>query len=524
VKEKVAHYRERVSLYWNQLSKTKRMLFGATLGFFLVAIVLLVLIFSRTEYELVFQDLDAADAAAITKSLDSSGIPYQLGGGGSTISVPAADASKVRISVGSEGLVKNGSIGFDAFGQGSSAFGRTDNEFNVMYRNALNGEIQRMLNSMQGIQKSNVLITLPEEQVFINPNGQEPSWASIVLTFQPAYRPSQEAIDGYYNLVKTAVPNLDIENITISSQEGELFPSSKLVGAGGSSQPYDARFQIERKFKDEVRRNIREFLGRFYGSDSVVISVATTLNFDQKSSKQMLVQPLEDNDNRGIVISESETSRSSTGQDNANGGVVGTGETDVPGYQGTDGTSTNSEENSRTTNYDVSRVTNEIVSGPFVVKDLSVSVGIETNELTDAQRQDITNYLTQLVRAQLSDSGQNIQDDALMARKVSVFAQPFAGSAEAAASAGLSWPWMAGIGVGALLLGAGAVYLINRRRQAARDQMEEEYLEQQPVMEYPTIDLDIETNESQARKQLEQLVKNKPEEFVNLLRTWLVDE
>ncbi|MBJ6363375.1 flagellar basal-body MS-ring/collar protein FliF [Paenibacillus sp. GCM10012307] len=520
--EKVTQYRDRITQYWKQLSRTRRMLFGATFGFFIISIVLLVLIFSRTEYELVFQDLDAADAASITQYLESNKIEYKLGSGGTTISVPAASAAKVRVDIGSQGLVQNGSIGFDAFGQGSSAFGRTDNEFNVMYRNALNGEIQRMLNSMQGIQKSNVLINLPEESVFINANGKEPSSASVVLTFKPGYRPTQEAIDGYYNLVKTAIPNLAIEDITISSQQSELFASSKLTGNGMVAQPVDTQFQIERKFKEEVRKSIKEFLGRFYGADKVVISVAATLNFDQKNSTQTLVQPLENNDNRGIIISETESSRSSTGADAPAGGVVGTGETDVPGYQGTDGRTSSSDEASRTTNYDISRITNNIVSGPFVVKDLSVSVGIEAAQLTDEQRQEISNYLIPFVRAQLSDSGQNINDDVLMAKKVSIFAQSYVGSEETTAASGLSWPWLAGIGLAALLVGGGVVYLINRRRNQVN--FEEEELLEQPKVEYPTIDLDIETNESQVRKQLEQLAKRKPEEFVNLLRTWLVDE
>lgn len=52
--------------------------------------------FSRTEYELVFQDLDAADAASITQYLDSNKIEYKLGANGTTISVPAANAAKVR--------------------------------------------------------------------------------------------------------------------------------------------------------------------------------------------------------------------------------------------------------------------------------------------------------------------------------------------------------------------------------------------------------------------------------------------
>ena len=42
--------------------------------------------------------------------------------------------------------------------------------------------------------------------------------------------------------------------------------------------------------------------------------------------------------------------------------------------------------------------------------------------------------------------------------------------------------------------------------------------------ELPTIDIENVTNDNQVRKQLETLAKKRPEDFVNLLRTWLVDE
>ncbi|MMZ66941.1 hypothetical protein D1872_294760 [compost metagenome] len=42
--------------------------------------------------------------------------------------------------------------------------------------------------------------------------------------------------------------------------------------------------------------------------------------------------------------------------------------------------------------------------------------------------------------------------------------------------------------------------------------------------EFPSINLESVTNENQVRKQLETLAKKKPDEFVNLLRTWLADE
>ncbi|XEC97106.1 flagellar basal-body MS-ring/collar protein FliF [Paenibacillus tarimensis] len=525
--EKIAQYRERMTQYWIQLGKTQKILLISTIGVLLLTIIILTIIFSRTQFELAFRDLDTADAASIIQHLEANKIPYQLGPDGTTISVPSAVASKVRVDVGSQGLVKNGSIGFDIFGQGSSAFGRTDNEFNVMYRNALNGEIQSMINGLQGVQRSDVLINLPEESVFLNPNEKERASASVMITFKTGYRPTQAEIDGYFNLVKTAVPNLHVEDITITSQEAELFASSKIGGKGtGSSQPIQTQFEIQRKYESELRRNIQQFLGRIYGQERIVISVASTLNFDQKSSKQMLVQPLENNNNSGIIISEAETSRTATGGDGQIGGVTGTGETDVPGYQATDpqGTSS-SEETSRTVNYDVSRVTNEIVSGPFVVKDLTIGVGLEGQGLSPEVRSEIADYLTTLVRSQLADSGQDVNDDTLMSKKVSVFIQQFATNGSDTTISGLSMPWMLGLGAAALALIGGAVYIAVRRRKiSAQAEAENEDMLQPVKVEYPTIDLENLSNENQARKQLEQLAKRKPEEFVNLLRTWLVDE
>ncbi|MBD2845291.1 flagellar M-ring protein FliF [Paenibacillus sp. IB182496] len=537
MKEKFAQYRERGAQYWNQFGKTQKIVFIATIGILLLTAILLIMIFSRTEYELAFQDLNSADASAIIEHLEASGIPYKLGGAGTTISVPAADASRVKVDVGSQGLVQNGSIGFDAFGDSSSMFGRTDNEFDVMYRNALNGEIQGLLNSMQGVQRSNVIVNLPKESVFVNISEAERASASVVITFKPGFRPTQSEIDGYFNLVKTSVPNLGVEDITMTSQEGDLFASSEITGnSSGTSQGVEAQFQIQRKYESEIRRNIQQFLGSFYGSENVVISVASSLNFDQKSTQEMLVQPLADNNNNGIIISESETSSISSGSQGQVGGVAGTGETDVPGYQATDGaTSSSSEETSRTRNYEVSRITNEIVSGPFVVKDLSISVGIPltasaadvgtgTEGGSGSTEDQLTAWLTSLVRSQLADSGQNVNDAELMKQKVTVIAQPSVTSQPSVSVAGLSWPWAIGIGLGILALGGGAAYVVMRRRKQARLEEETELLETQAKVEYPTIDLDNMSNENQARKQLEQLAKKKPEEFVNLLRTWLVDE
>jgi flagellar M-ring protein FliF len=121
----------------------------------------------------------------------------------------------------------------------------------------------------------------------------------------------------------------------------------------------------------------------------------------------------------------------------------------------------------------------------------------------------------------LVESGQDVNNDALMGKKVSILAQTFTDGSGASSSSGLSTGWLVGIGLAALALIGGLGFMVVRRRR--QEAVQEEVVVPGKV-EYPTIDLDAVNNESQVRKQLETLAKRKPEEFVNLLRTWLVDE
>ncbi|MFD0587588.1 flagellar basal-body MS-ring/collar protein FliF [Paenibacillus sp. GCM10027627] len=521
--EKFAQYRERLTAFWGQMGKKQKIWLGASISGLLLTVILLTIVFTRTEYELAFQNLDATDTAAVMNYLEASGIPYELGGNGTSISVPSAVAAKVKVEAGSQGLVQNGSIGFEVFNSSSSKLGTTENEFNVIYQNAVNGEVQKLLNGLQGVESSKVLINSPEESVFLTPEDATKASAAIVMKFKPGYRPTQKAIDGYYNLVQATVSDLDIKDITISSPQGELV-SSEAGGIGtGNADVVELQFQIQNKYESELKKNIQQFLGPIVGSDNLVVSVSSSMNFDKKLTQENLVRPLENNNNNGILISEETNSTSSTGSSAAPGGVAGTGETDIPGYEASGQGNSNSESNSAIRNYEFDRINNNIESGPFVLKDLSISIGIEAEQLNDeASRASVMGYLTTLVRAQLADSGQNVNDDELINKKVSLIARNFAESPSASGASGISMPWAIGIGVAALALIGGLVFMLMRRRK--QPPIQEMEMASPSKVEYPTLDLDSANNESQARKNLETLAKRKPDEFVNLLRTWLVDE
>jgi len=533
VSETINQYREKAAQYWTQLSRTNKIIFISVVALTILTIVLLVIHFSRTEYALAYTDLSPQDAAAIKEYLESNGIPYRFSSDGTSVGVPAKMVTNVKIDVAAQDLIQNGSQGFGLFRNNISSFGMSDNEFQLLSVDARAGELQKLISSFEGVSKAQVLLTIPEESVFINSNEPEQSLASVVVTFKPGFRPDQAMIDGMYNLIRTGVKNLTLENIKVIDQYGNLLMPSELDGLGPSSTVIEQQLRIKRMIEADIQRTIANFLGKLYGHNKVAVSVVASLNFDQVNSHVRTFTPVDTENQTGIVRSQQITERSSVSESGQAGGVAGTGTTDVPNYPGagSGGGRSSTDEYTETINYEINEVTQSIVSSPYVVKDLTIFAGIEPpdpddpSSLPQEQVDEIKRTLGNIVSTSLANSGQVLTPEQIE-QKVSVIAQSFQGGAELEPAGGRDLAaWYYALGGAALALAAAGGYMIIRRRRQRELAMEEEAQElSQPVVEFPTLDIENMRNENQIRRQLENLARRKPEEFVNLLRTWLADE
>jgi flagellar M-ring protein FliF len=528
VNERLTRYRDIALQYWKQTSRTQKIIFvSSVLALFLV-FALTIFSFSRTEYSTAFTGLDSSDAAAISAYLNEQGIPYEFSTDGQSIGVPTTLATQVKIDVESQGLMKNGSLGYGIFKENLSSFGMTDNEFGVLKADAVAGEIQQLINGMNGVNKSKVVIYIPEESVFLSEDTERSS-ASALVTFKPGFRPEQSMIDTIYNLVAHSLPNIETENITISDQKGELLPSTKMSGGMDQASGIVAQqFMIRKQFENDVQRNVQNLLRSIFKADKVVVSVMSSLNFDKKNSVEQLVTPVNVEDQKGIEISIETIQESYSSEGGTTGGVPGTGEGDVPGYPSTDSTgTTESEKLSKKINYDVNRISNEIVSSPYQVKDLTINVAVEPPEkdniesLTQDTKDAIQQILKNIVSASLADSGKTYTEEEL-AKKVYVWGHSFDGVTVDEDSSIFSSGLFYGLGAIALAVVIVGTLSVFRRRKSEIE--EEELVNPIRMQEFPSMDFDTGNNDSQVKKQLESLAKKKPEEFVNLLRTWLVDE
>ena len=122
-------------------------------------------------------------------------------------------------------------IDYSFFSQ-NAGFGMTDNEFNVLKLASMQTELANLIKSVEGVKDAKVMITLPEEGVFLNQSSEAAS-ASIVLNTDPGYQFTETQILSLYNLVSKSIPNLSTEDIVITNQYFEYF-DLKQASTGGT--------------------------------------------------------------------------------------------------------------------------------------------------------------------------------------------------------------------------------------------------------------------------------------------------
>ncbi len=140
---------------------------------------------------ILFSDLESRDAAAVTGKLDGMAVKYDVKDGG-TILVPADQVTKLRMALAQDNLPAAG-VGYEIFDK-SDAFGTTAFVQNINHQRALEGELSRSMQTIEGIQAARVHLVIPEREVFSR-DDQSPS-ASVVLKTRSVLGREQVAGDG----------------------------------------------------------------------------------------------------------------------------------------------------------------------------------------------------------------------------------------------------------------------------------------------------------------------------------------
>lgn len=289
--------------FYRSLSGTSRigLLAGLVLLFLLTALALWWALTPR--YQLLFGNLREADAAEIAESLTEWKVPYDYTEDGAGIRVPGERVYDTRMKLVSAGVPSGGHVGFELFND--SDFGATEFAQRVNYQRALQGEVERTIAALPGVEMARVHLTIRRPGLFLG--EQEASKASVALTLAPGTQLDPQQVGGIRDLVASAVDGLAPESVVVLGPTGAL-----LAGAGGDDSVL-AFGERQSGYEQRVRERIQDLLRGAFGLDRFTVTVDARLNFDQVREVNERLLPHAGN-SHGLLVRK-QTTRPSTGAD-----------------------------------------------------------------------------------------------------------------------------------------------------------------------------------------------------------------
>jgi len=328
-------------------------------------LVALIMFMGKEPSELLYSNLDLKEASEVTQALSQAGIKYETKGDGSTIMVPRDKVASARLMVAGKGLVSSGSIGYEIF-DGGNALGQTDFVQQLNRQRALQGELERTIKAMQGVNSVRVHLVLPKRQLF-EEDAEQPSAAVTIGV--GAREPSSEMVRAIQNLVSSSVPNLKAEKVAVIDQHGKTLsaPSDESL-AGKEAQ--DRKTEVEQR----IAKTVKDMIEGVLGPGKARVNVTAELDLNRVTTQEERFDP------DGQVV-RSESTNESSSQENKNEDNAGaTATANVPGQAAANGfqqLGSRAGANESVTNYEISKSVKTTVQEPGTIKKVAVAVAID---------------------------------------------------------------------------------------------------------------------------------------------------
>jgi flagellar M-ring protein FliF len=259
---------EQAKQFWASRSSSQKgfLLAGAA------ATVLLIALFARLidtpDFKPLYTGLEPADAQALTAQLDAQGIAHEASADGKSISVPADKLDAARLQTATQGAPHSGRMGFELFDKMS--WGQTEFDEKVTYQRALEGELEKTIQTLGDVESARVHLVMPTDSVFMD--HERGAKASVILKLRHSGL-SKDAVVAISRLVSGAVDELKPEDVSIVDAD-----SSRSLGlAHGAQEEGEAT-------ETNLTQRLISTLEPIVGQDKIRASV--NVSYDQGTTEE----------------------------------------------------------------------------------------------------------------------------------------------------------------------------------------------------------------------------------------------
>jgi len=264
----VGQVMDRAKLFWAGLRPQQKVFLGVGLGLTLAVAAFFVRMIVTPDNKTLMTGLEPADVQTISAQLAAKKIPYVVNPDGTSISVPKDQLDAARLEVASHDSTHSGRIGYEIFDKAS--WGQTEFDEKVNYQRALEGELERTIQTISNVKSARVHLVMASDSVFLD--KERGAKASVTLRLKRGSL-SREELSSISRLVAGAVDELKPTDVVIIDAD-----SNETLGQ--NSNPADGGDGVDQ----ELTRRLMATLAPVVGADRVHATV--NVEYETGSSEE----------------------------------------------------------------------------------------------------------------------------------------------------------------------------------------------------------------------------------------------
>jgi flagellar M-ring protein FliF len=371
----------------------------------------------QPDYRVLFSNYSDKDGGAIVAALEKNNVPYKFSDSGSAILVPAAQVHQARLRLAADGLPKGGNIGFEILE--NQKFGVSQFIEQVNFQRALEGELERSIQSIAAVEVARIHLAIPKASVFVR-DQQKPT-ASVLLNLRAGRSMDAQQVSAVVHLVASSVPNLPAANITVVDQNGNLLSDTAKKMGANNLDPTQLKYIDD--IQQSIVKRVESIITPIVGAKNVRAEASAEIDF---STLEQAAESYKPNKEPNDATIRSLQNNESTTNEASNGGVPGAlsnqppapatapivTPTPAPAVAGAAGAAATapaepapplSTQKNSTTNYEVDKTVRYVQQGMGGIKRLNVAVVVNNMQVIDKAGKVTYRPLTAAEKQQIND-------------------------------------------------------------------------------------------------------------------------
>lgn len=277
--------RKQIELLGANLSKLgmrKLVLLGLVGLVVMASVVMAARLLGRPTMQPIYSGLTSQDVSRMAEALAEAGLPFDINEQRNAVLVPFGQTARARMLLAQKGLPSSARAGYELFDQLGS-MGLTSFMQEVTRVRALEGEIARTIQALDGVAAARVHLVLPDPASFRR-DRREPS-ASVLLRLDARWQ--SHAGPAVRHIVAAAVPGMKTEHVSVASTDG------RLIAAVGDDKSMGSLklTEMERSMAAELEQRAGRTLTSALGAGNFQISITVRLDVDRQQTNETTFDP-----------------------------------------------------------------------------------------------------------------------------------------------------------------------------------------------------------------------------------------